>query len=564
MHPPPCQPEHPVLSFGLSTFRVFAIVIVEPPNCDRRPCPIDRRGRPVGLVSADLGVAMHSPARATRSEPRWARRFQALQAAPDRLLWAVWVRWLVIAGFLSLALVARAFGLFVSVVPCLRAAFVGGGLNAVNEWCVRRGRYVFLVTAIAVPLDHVFITYVVVNTGGAQSPFLTLYFVQVLATAMLVDTLVAAASALWAIGLWVTAVGWQLGGLIEVAALRAAGAEVSATVYHGIWAAFLLYCLALLVYLGGYISERLRASERDLEQRNRRLQEALSSLRAAYERLQQAEVQLIQSEKMRGLGQLVAGIAHELNNPISFVSGNIEHVRDYLGRLCRALEAYAGAALPAAERQRLENLRRELRIDTALADLPGLVDDVEEGARRTKSIVNELRAFSHSDASERWCPADLHRGIDRTLALLAHRLRDHISVHRDFAPLPEVECLPGQLNQVFMNLLANAADAIGDKKGRIWIATEMRTSGTEPVPVATVTISDDGVGMTPEVQARVFEPFFTTKAQGQGTGLGLSVSYAIVERHRGTLTVESRPGGGTAFTIMLPVRRMHTRHTNRC
>jgi signal transduction histidine kinase len=508
---------------------------------------------------------MHSPVRATRSESRWVQRFQALQAAPDRLLWAVWVRWLVIAGFLSLALVARAFGLFVSVMPCLRAALVGGALNGVNEWSVRGGRYVFLVTAIAVPLDHVFITYVVVNTGGVQSPFLTLYFVQVLATAMLVDTLMAAASALWAIGLWVTAVGWQLGGLIEVAALHSVGAEVSATAYHGMWAAFLLYCLALLVYLGGYIAERLRASERDLEQRNRRLQEALSSLSAAYERLQQTEVQLIQSEKMRGLGQLVAGIAHELNNPISFLSGNVEHVREYLGRLCRALEAYAGAALPAAERLRLEKLRRELRLDAALADLPGLVDDVEEGARRTKSIVNELRAFSHSDASERWGPADLHRGIDSTLALLAHRLRDHIAVHRDFGDLPEVECLPAQLNQVFMNLLANAADAIGDQRGHIWIATGTRTSGTqpEPVPVAAITIRDDGAGMTPEVQARIFEPFFTTKPQGQGTGLGLSLSYAIVERHGGTLTVESQPGGGTAFTIGLPVRRMHARDPTR-
>ena len=257
-------------------------------------------------------------------------------------------------------------------------------------------------TAVAVPLDHVFITYVVVHTGGVQSPLLTLYFVQVLATAMLVDTLVAAGSAVWAIVLWVTAVGWQPGGLVTVAPLLSSGAAVSATVYHGIWAAFLLYCLALLVYLGGYISERLRSSERDLEQRNRRLQEALSSLGTAYERLQRAEVQLIQSEKMRGLGQLVAGIAHELNNPISFVSGNVEHLRDYMNRLRQALDAYAGASLSAAERLRLDGLRRDLHIDEALADLPGLVDDVEEGARRTRNIVNELRAFSHIDADDRW------------------------------------------------------------------------------------------------------------------------------------------------------------------
>jgi two-component system NtrC family sensor kinase len=488
--------------------------------------------------------------------PPLAQRLQTLLSAPDRLLWAVRVRWLTIVGFLLLVVVAHAFGLFSTVVPAFVVAVAGGVLNAANGWCVRQRRYVLLVSAVAIPLDHVFATYLVVNSGGIHSPFVMLYVVQVLATAMLVDALVAAASAVLAIALWWVAVSWQAAGYIQGAPLFTAGVPVSAGLYEGTWAAFLLYCLALLVYLGGYISERLRTSERDLEEKNRRLQEALSSmkgahaaLQAAYARLQQTEAHLVHSEKMRGLGQLVAGVAHELNNPISFVAGNIEHLRAYAQRLTAMLEAYASAPLPAAERARLDALRRELRIDTLLADLPAMLDDCEEGTRRTTSIVGQLRAFSRSNERETWQRTDLHRGIEGTLALLAHRFGGRITVHRQFAALPDVECLPGQINQVFMNLLANAADAIGGRPGNIWIETDVQDHSV------TITICDDGPGIPPEVCARVFEPFFTTKPIGEGTGLGLSVSYGIVARHHGTLGVDSRPGAGATFTITLPVKQ---------
>jgi two-component system NtrC family sensor kinase len=329
-------------------------------------------------------------------------------------------------------------------------------------------------------------------------------------------------------------------------------------VYHGTWAAFLFYCLALLVYLGGYISGRLRLSERDLEERNRQLQETLSSLRAAYDRLARTEAHLVHSEKMRSLGQLVAGVAHELNNPISFVSGNVEHLRTYIDRLRQALDAYAQATVPAAERTNLEQLRRDLRVDEALADLPILLDDCEEGARRTKRIVNELRVFSRSDERESFQRSDIHRGIESTLALLADRMRDHITVHRNFGDLPEVDCLPGQLNQVLMNLLVNAADAIGGRPGNIWIDTRLVDVApyvSEQAPQVTIAVRDDGSGMGPEIQAKVFEPFFTTKQAGEGTGLGLTVSYGIIARHHGTLTVESALGVGTLCTITLPLRQ---------
>ena len=488
--------------------------------------------------------------------PPLAQRLQTLLSAPDRLLWAVRVRWLTIAGFMLLSVGAHRLGLFATVVPVYQVAVVGGLLNAVNGWCVRQRRYVLQVSAVAIPLDHVFATYLVLNTGGVQSPFMMVYVVQVLATAMLVDTLVAVASAVLAILLWVAAVGGQAAGYVHGAPLFPPGVAASAALYQGTWAAFLLYCLTLLIYLGGYISERLRASEGALEERNRRLQEALSSvgrahteLQNAYARLQQTEAHLVHSEKMRGLGQLVAGVAHELNNPISFVAGNIEYLRSYTQRLTTALDAYATAPLPADARARLDQTRRELRIDTVLADLPAMLDDCEEGARRTTRIVSQLRAFSRSNERETWQQTDLHGGIESSLALIAHRLADRIAVQREFGALPDVECLPGQINQVFMNLLANAADAIGGQRGTIWITTRHQEHSVA------ITIRDDGPGMSPETCARVFEPFFTTKPVGQGTGLGLSVSYGIVTRHHGSLHVDSTPGAGSTFTITLPVRQ---------
>jgi signal transduction histidine kinase len=497
--------------------------------------------------------------------PPLSQRIQALLSAPDRLLWAVRVRWLTIGGFLFLAVVAHGFGLFESITPIWQVAVWGGALNAVNGWCIRHRRYVFTVSAIAIPLDHVFTTYLVVNSGGAQSPFLVLYAVQVLATAMLVDRLVAAASAALAMVLWFVAVSWQAAGALAGAALFPAGAAGVTSAYHATVAAFLFYCLALLVYLGGYIAERLRASERDLEKQNARLQDVLASeraahvaLTAAYDRLQRTEAHLIQSEKMRSLGQLVAGVAHELNNPISFVSANVEHVRAYVERLRQALESYAQAPLPADHRARIEGLCRALRIDQISADLPGLLDDCEEGARRTKQIVKELQTFSRRDEREVWRPTALHRSIDSTLGILSHRLKDRIAVHREFAKLPDVECHPGQLNQVFMNLLTNATDAIGDRRGSIWITTRLLPGAACPggtAPSVTISIRDDGPGIPAELQARIFEPFFTTKEVGQGTGLGLSVSYGIVERHGGTLAVESAPGRGSTFVVTLPVKQ---------
>jgi signal transduction histidine kinase len=241
--------------------------------------------------------------------------------------------------------------------------------------------------------------------------------------------------------------------------------------------------------------------------------------------LRDTQAQLVQSEKMRSLGQLVAGVAHELNNPIGFVHANLQLLEDYVERLMR----------PDSDARRA---RTRDAIEKLLARS-------QEGAQRVKQIVQDLRTFSRTDQAE-LTQVSLNEAIQRTLTLIEPRTKNGITVERDFGELPEVRCYAGQLNQVFMNLLMNACDAL-DGRGKISVRTRPSEDGV------VLEFADDGPGMSPEVRSRVFEPFFTTKPVGKGTGLGLSISHGIVERHGGTMTVESEPGHGARFTIRLPL-----------
>jgi signal transduction histidine kinase len=479
----------------------------------------------------------------------------------ERLRWAVRVRWLVIAGFFVLAVVAARAGLLPSLWPCTVAAAAAVLVNGVNHWCVSRGRGVRAVTALAIPGDVLLITYVILNTGGVESPFVMMYVVQVVSTAMLVSLPVAAVGAAASVACLLAALALQEAGFVGGAGLG----DVGGSTYRLVWALYLLYCLALLAYVGGYISERLRDSERDLAATNRNLREALASLKGAhadleeaYARLRSTEAQLVHSEKMRALGQFVAGIAHELNNPLAFVGGNLDYIRQTVEALSEMLEVYRAADLPAPAGALLAEKRRILRVDPLLADLPAAVADCTEGVRRSTEIVRELRDFARGDLSgPQWRRCDLHASIDRALLLLRHRVGGAVAIEKRYEPIPEIECVSGQIEQVFVNLLANAFDAIGAGGGTIRVGTRVDPGDQidSAGPCVVVSIADDGPGIAPEVRQRVFEPFYTTKVEGEGTGLGLSVSYGIVERHGGVITVESEPGVGTAFHVFLPFSR---------
>ncbi len=267
--------------------------------------------------------------------------------------------------------------------------------------------------------------------------------------------------------------------------------------------------------------------EGEVGRRTQELTEANDELRRTLHELRETQGQLLQSKKLASLGELVAGVAHELNNPIGFLYANLDHIERYLARL------RTGEGDPA-------------KIHALLVEM---IESCREGARRTKAIVQDLRTFSRLDEHERK-PTDLNAAIETTLRLLAHRVGRGIEIVKDLAELPLVPCYPGPINQVFMNLLANACDAVGER-GQIRISTRMVTDdGTARVRIR---IEDSGVGIPPENLERVFDPFFTTKEIGKGTGLGLSITHSIVERHGGTIRVESAPGDGTRFTVELPV-----------
>jgi signal transduction histidine kinase len=245
---------------------------------------------------------------------------------------------------------------------------------------------------------------------------------------------------------------------------------------------------------------------------------------------------------------LVAGIAHELNNPISYVHNNLDFIEEYTDRLVGIIKAYEGANPSASpdccdddERQKAVNL------PATLQTLRELIASCKEGTERVKKIVLDLRIFSRTDDVGLML-ANLHEGIESTLNLLTKQYQDRITVHRDYGHLPLVECYPGQINQVFMNLLQNAAQAI-PSQGDVWIKTIAEDDWVR------IIIRDNGIGISEENQTRIFDPFFTTKSVGAGTGLGLSISYGIIEKHHGKIQVKSKVQEGAEFIVQLPLRQ---------
>jgi signal transduction histidine kinase len=276
--------------------------------------------------------------------------------------------------------------------------------------------------------------------------------------------------------------------------------------------------------------------------------------------LQKAQVQLVQQEKLSTLGELIAGIAHEMNNPISFITNNIPPLQEYFDAITELLQLYEQAyPTPPAK---ITNFIRNLDLKFVLEDIVKILSSLQVGSERIQHLSTSLRSFSRSDSDTKLA-ADLHLGIDSTLMILQHRLkangdRPGIEVMRCYGKLPHVNCYVGEMNQVFMNLLANAIDALDeaitqgkmcDRIPQIHITTDVNSQ-----QMVVIQIADNGIGIPERLKQRLFEPLFTTKPVGKGTGLGLSIAHQIiVEKHNGTMEVHSQPGIGTEFAIAIPI-----------
>jgi signal transduction histidine kinase len=294
--------------------------------------------------------------------------------------------------------------------------------------------------------------------------------------------------------------------------------------------------------------------EQLVAQRTIDLRQANEQLLETNHKLEEAHNQLLQTEKMASIGQLAAGVAHEINNPVGFVNSNLNTLDAYVRSLLQVIQAYEDHPQVFAQHPQdlglIEAVKTEVELDYLKEDIFTLLDESKDGMMRVKKIVQNLKDFSHVGAAE-WQLADLHAGLDSTLNIVSNEIKYKANVIKEYGALPPIVCLPLELNQVFMNMLVNAAHAI-PSFGEIRIRTDVRDG------MAWVEFSDTGSGISPDIIKRIFDPFFTTKPVGQGTGLGLSLAHSIVQKHQGRIEVDSTPGKGTTFRIGLPLKPART------
>jgi two-component system NtrC family sensor kinase len=279
------------------------------------------------------------------------------------------------------------------------------------------------------------------------------------------------------------------------------------------------------------------------------LRATTQELQKAYAELKEAQLQIFQQEKMASIGQLAAGVAHEINNPMGFISSNLGTLNKYVDRLAEFIGAGDQAMSSCSDSgmaTSLKETRKRLKIDHIMDDAHQLIAESQDGANRVRRIVQDLKSFSRVDLAE--CAlVDLNESLETTINIAWNEIKYIAVLNKEFGDIPQIKCYPQQLNQVFLNLLVNAAHAMEDKQGTITIRTWIDEESVF------VSVADTGCGIPEEIRQRVFEPFFTTKEVGKGTGLGLSISYDIVRKHGGEIIVESEVGCGTTFVVRLPV-----------
>ena len=312
----------------------------------------------------------------------------------------------------------------------------------------------------------------------------------------------------------------------------------------------------LVVHRTNQLNESNAKLETDIQYREtieRELIKRNTELMALNDDLSNAQAQLMQSEKMASIGQLAAGVAHEINNPVGYIFSNVGTLEKYINNLFEMLRFYETLenqiVLPESKNQ-LKELKEKIELNYLMEDIPELMSQSKEGIERVRKIVQDLKDFSRIDANLEWQWVNLHQGFDSTLNVVNNEVKYKADVIKEYGDIPEVECLPSQINQVILNLVVNSCHAMSDERGTIILRTSV---DHEDVLIEVI---DNGSGIPPAVVSRIFDPFFTTKPVGKGTGLGLSLSYGIIKKHHGELTVKSELGKGTTFTIRLPIKHV--------
>lgn len=317
--------------------------------------------------------------------------------------------------------------------------------------------------------------------------------------------------------------------------------------------------------------KKLKAQDRELRQMNEKLEEKVRertaevlrqkrALQETLENLKETQSKLIESEKMASLGLLTAGIAHEINNPVNYIFAGIDSLKEDLEDVYEVIRNYDQITAQNVNETLAEvkRVKGKVAFDDLLVEVDELTNSIKRGAERTAEIVKGLRVFSHLDVDVPKT-VNIHENLETTLVMLRSQYKNRIRIVKSYSDLPLIECYPNKLNQVFMNILINAIQSIA-AEGVIWITTKLWEN--QHPPMASIEIRDTGHGMSDEIRSKIFDPFFTTKDVGEGTGLGLSISFSIIEKHRGGISVRSKPGQGSTFTIKTPLKLKDLENAN--